>query len=448
MPDPTRLSTVSIRFEQAVYGSFPFWDKGYAILAKSPGCRREWLADFQTVCRRYGERPRDAAEAGGLLALKLPSGPWAVVRPSPQGRDDRGRPGALAFHAIFLSGSDYRRIGAFPFDLVPFLRSDWSAETVDLPAGALDVDHPALAEPTPPTDSHVAAIVAALREKRRVALEADGPIDDLARRVWLALPVRRRSRLSLATWTFAIGDRYDFAGLPKLAGISLDRSYVDPTSLKTVTPRLKSRTRTLPTAGSIVWLGFGAVILAALGFPWNHRDRSRPDSRDANAADPTDRPLSPLARRRIGAGLYAFAERFGSLDSASTPADTQPDALMERLRERLTYRGTLLTPDDLARLRSSADPDRDRCLLWHDQVARCVPDRPLPADFFALSLDRQLRTFAWSFHLDPADRPADQIPRFLSESLSIPVSIRSTPLADRYPALDDYRRFLRRLPIR
>ena len=36
-----RPSTV-VRFEQAVYGSFPFRDQGYALLAQSPGCRDGW----------------------------------------------------------------------------------------------------------------------------------------------------------------------------------------------------------------------------------------------------------------------------------------------------------------------------------------------------------------------------------------------------------------------
>src|SRR3954466_11732952 len=89
---PSTCMPHTVRFEQAVYGSFPFWDKGYAILARSPGCRDEWLADLKAACQRYGERPPHAAEAGGLMALRLPSGPWAIIRPSPQGSDDRGRP--------------------------------------------------------------------------------------------------------------------------------------------------------------------------------------------------------------------------------------------------------------------------------------------------------------------------------------------------------------------
>ena len=44
-----RMPTVRVRFEQAVYGSFPFWDRGYALLAHSPGCRPEWLAEFAAV---------------------------------------------------------------------------------------------------------------------------------------------------------------------------------------------------------------------------------------------------------------------------------------------------------------------------------------------------------------------------------------------------------------
>ena len=69
--------SVTIRYEQAVYGSFPFWDKGYAVLAQSPGCRPEWLAELREACQRFGERPGGVAEAEvrGLFALRLASGP-------------------------------------------------------------------------------------------------------------------------------------------------------------------------------------------------------------------------------------------------------------------------------------------------------------------------------------------------------------------------------------
>ena len=55
------MPTVRVRFEQAVYGSFAFWDRGYALLAHSPGCRPEWLADFLAACQRFGEPPGGSA---------------------------------------------------------------------------------------------------------------------------------------------------------------------------------------------------------------------------------------------------------------------------------------------------------------------------------------------------------------------------------------------------
>jgi hypothetical protein len=119
-----------------------------------------------------------------------------------------------------------------------------------------------------------------------------------------------------------------------------------------------------------------------------------------------------------------------------------------RLHERLTYSGPFLTQADISRLASSPDPDRDRVLSWQAHISLFLPDRPLPSDFSRGPLDWQLRSLAWSFHLDASALPPEEIPRFLSDSLSLPVSPRSTPLADRYPALADYARFLRRLPTR
>src|SRR5581483_8186924 len=100
--------------EQAVYGSFPFWDRGYDVLARSPGCRAEWVEAFRLACQRYGERPREAAGASGFFAIRLPGGPWAIVGVGETGGDDRGRPGALAFHALFVRPRDYRRLGGSP----------------------------------------------------------------------------------------------------------------------------------------------------------------------------------------------------------------------------------------------------------------------------------------------------------------------------------------------
>src|SRR5439155_20432547 len=89
-PMPRR---VQVRYEQAVYGSFPFWDRGYAVLAHSPGCRPEWLAGLRAACQRFGERPMGVAETAvrALFALRLASGPWMIVGVGSPGSDDRGR---------------------------------------------------------------------------------------------------------------------------------------------------------------------------------------------------------------------------------------------------------------------------------------------------------------------------------------------------------------------
>ena len=85
------------------------------MLARSAGCRPEWLAELRTACQRYGEPPTGAAQADGLFALRLESGPWMIVGVHPQGCDDRDRPGALAFHALFVGRWAYRWAGADPF---------------------------------------------------------------------------------------------------------------------------------------------------------------------------------------------------------------------------------------------------------------------------------------------------------------------------------------------
>lgn len=131
---------VHVRFEQAVYGSFPFWDRGYAMLAHSAGCRPVWLTAFRTACQQFGERPAGPAEAESPFARRLERGRWMIVGVGAQGRDDQGRPGALAFHGLFVSARDYRRAGSSPLPFAPALRNDWTAETQTLDAGVVTVE--------------------------------------------------------------------------------------------------------------------------------------------------------------------------------------------------------------------------------------------------------------------------------------------------------------------
>jgi hypothetical protein len=220
----------SVRLEQAVYGSFSFWNRGYAVLAQSLGCRREWLAELQTAGQRYGERPTRAPEAEGLFALKMRCGSWMIAGVSAQGCDDRGRPGALAFHALFVSAWTYWWSGGNPFAFSGGLRRQWTAADVGttLPsygqisrsAAAVESAHSSC----PMEQDQVNRTVAALLRGRRVIVESPKPIDTLARIVWRRLPRQVRCRASVATWAFENANRFDLVALPKLAGVTLDDS--------------------------------------------------------------------------------------------------------------------------------------------------------------------------------------------------------------------------------
>jgi hypothetical protein len=215
-------------FEQAVYGSFSFWNRGYGVLAHSEGCRPEWLAELRNVCQRYGEPPTGADHVDCLFSLRLKSGPWLIAGVHSQGCDDRGRPGALAFHALFVNRWAYRWAGGNPFAFAHEIRGDWCAEDQhrSLPRGQLSCR---LTRPTRTTageSTQVASIVSALTQRRRVVIQSSTPINTLARNVWSRLPGRVRMRTSVATWAFDTANDFDLVALPKLTGIVVDTADV------------------------------------------------------------------------------------------------------------------------------------------------------------------------------------------------------------------------------
>lgn len=220
----------TIRLEQAVYGSFPFWNRGYAVLAHSIGCRPEWLTALQTASQRYGERPIGVPEADGLFALRLKCSRWMIVGVSTQGCDDRDRPGALAFHGLFVDAWTYWRAGGNPFSFSGELRRTWTSADVGatLPSSGRISSSPRAGEPNSSPCSgdrdRVSQTAAALSRGRRVVVHSAAPIDALARDVWHVLPRRVRCRASIATWAYDNANQFDLVALPKLAGITLDNS--------------------------------------------------------------------------------------------------------------------------------------------------------------------------------------------------------------------------------
>lgn len=452
-----------IRFEQAVYGSFAFWDLGYALLAQSPGCRPEWLNDFRSACQKLGERPACASDASSLFALRLPSGPWAVVGISPQGRDDRGRPGALAFHGLFLSKPSYRKLGQNPFALAGALRSAWSIETRTLPAGAWTIQ--ASTQTALSSDPRVARIVAELSRGRKVALESPEPIDDLARTVWQALPARVRARASLATWAFGNDNNFSLVAFPRLASISLDNSYVDPLMFEAqataefVSPPPLTRfpSPRLILSASAVSLG---LIVGGLSLALRENDAAKPlgslpvvKLSNGPFAPTTDLPTpdDPAEQDRVAEALADLAARFG----VDVEAAAEPSRIMERFAQSLRYRGPWLSESEKNALEHDPDPDAAIALKWHAQAQRFADDRPLPADFRRRSLRNKLLALAWSFHSEAAlDQPGtprrvpSEMAQALGESLALDAPFWPNPLSERYPVLASYRSFLARLPRR
>ncbi len=466
------MTKLSVEYEQAVYGSFPFWDRGYAILASSPGCRPEWLSDLRAVCQRYGERPSGEREAHALFALRLVSGPWVIVGVGPQGVDDQGRPGALAFHAIFLKPSDYRRAGGNPFSFVPLLRNDWTAETATLPTGTWE-EPSATSLYTLETSERASRIALALARGRRVALQESEPIDDLAQDVWRAMPPQVRGRLSLATWAFGNGNRFDLVALPRLAGVSLDSSYLDPVSLNnelwveaSFSARALRTFQRLPQswpwfAAAVLLLGIGLLFF----FTRYTGEASLPDVSHGTSEllpPPPDRedypatPLAPEERSRVVEGLVDMAERFGVLDPA-VPGNGDPATLMSLIAARLRYVGPLLTTAEQGRLQtkepSESARDRDLARQWDSRIRRFIPDRVLPSDFATGPFRWQLDTLAWSFHLDDFSLSHRRSPleatHALADALALDVPVRPLSLGKQeYPALQHYFTFLDRLPRR
>jgi hypothetical protein len=216
------MMTKSIRYEQAVYGSFPFWNRGYAVLARSAGCRPEWVGALRSAAQRFGEAPAGVVERDCLFTMRLLHGPWMIVGVFPQGCDDRGRPGALAFHALFVRHWSYRWVGANPFLFSPVLRGDWSAsdEGTLLPSGRLAISGRGTERaPTGTEDGRIDRIVSALTRGQRVVIPSAEPITGLAHAVWIRLPGRIRCRTSVATWAFSNANRFNMVAVPRLACI-------------------------------------------------------------------------------------------------------------------------------------------------------------------------------------------------------------------------------------
>ena len=91
--------------------------------------RAGWLEAMRSACQKFGERPAGVESFRSHFAIPIGGEPsWMIVQADSVGLDDQGRPGATAFHALFVGAWSYRRAGADPLAFAPAFRSDWTLD--------------------------------------------------------------------------------------------------------------------------------------------------------------------------------------------------------------------------------------------------------------------------------------------------------------------------------
>ena len=453
-----------VTFEQAVYGSFAFRGDGYAPLASSPGCRPDWLAAFHAACRTIGEKPPGAGDLAGMMfAMRLERrGPWMIVGVSSPGSDDRGRPDALAFHALFVEGREFRKVGYDPFLLRHALRTDWGPEST-LDRGTIAPQMPDGIE----SSDRASAVATAMKRGRKVALASDSPITDLARQVWRLLPASARKRCAVATWSFAESSRFDLVAARSLAGWDLGGAYVDPFAARPPAKRKR------PIRIGVIAVGVASLVAYSASQWWN----SGEDARVAALAEIEDPTAIVIRAKRLvdprpGPARSAYADETPSLEerdevlkrlrkftrnfrapAAFLPRGEVPHEDDKSLSELIQtiyycrYDGPLLNSEEWSSLSGDPSPGRSRALAWDRHIRHFVEDRPIPPSFGPLRW--QVDTLAWSFHVDPDPKlTIIEAIDALADALTLDEPIRRNPLESTYPALEEYAKFLAKLPVR
>jgi hypothetical protein len=205
-----------------VYGSFPFWDRGYALLGRSDGCPDAWVRAFVLACQRFGEPPRGVTRVGGVFSVTLGEGALGLVGPSLAGADDHGRPQALAFHGILLGASDLARLDGLPLLASREIRCGWDRADPALKPGTFEVPRRPLWRWRRPEPAEIDRLIAeVLLRGGKVAIESQEPVEGLVAGVWPLLGSRGRRGKTFATWSFSNDNQHDLLAAPRLHGLDL-----------------------------------------------------------------------------------------------------------------------------------------------------------------------------------------------------------------------------------
>lgn len=404
-----------ILLEQAVYGSQP--GTGYRFLARSPGFLDDWLPEAERLCTGFGERPAGVNCPSCVFARPFRRRDVAVVQAADQGRDDAGRPGAIAFYLLILPRADYEMLGGDPFALAERYPPPWQARdllptltwegasspvrTVEEVRASLQHDDGEILEGTDRTGqpvvrqggSHVVLGGAQiLVDGGRLIFERNAPDTPLLRRLWAVLPTRVRARLWPASFAFGNSLRFDVVVAPpttvRTAGDEFKHYRSEREAAEYPEGRYEYAVQHAAeagdqgeldnlfarrTQGDTIRLGLlivAAMILIVAGvqllFP---RQPPGPPPRPTIVRETPDLPgiadypkLDDPERRRLAEALKKLAGKLG------VPRSDVPEAQLQALDERL---GNPNPRRDPGKLGEQGPLQRQlRILLWKQGVPR------------------------------------------------------------------------------
>jgi hypothetical protein len=402
--------------EQAIYGGQDAG--GYHFLARSAGFLDEWLPLAEQLCTRFGERPAGVACPGCVFARPFGPRHVAVVQVADQGRDDAGRPGALAFRLLVLPRRLYADLGGDPFLLADQFPPPWEARG-ELPALAWAAGPPPRRTVEQlqkvlqvPYSATLLGGAQALLDGGRLVFERREPDAALLRGLWALLPLASRAGLWPASFAFSNALGFHAVVVPRAGGpefanylhevqagdypegryeLSLQTAVEagDQAELDALFAR-RSRAQVL-RLGLLLLAVFLLVPLFLLPPPPEappKKPAPAPAPRKGPAAAPADAPLKlPPAeefpqlpedqREQLAGRLQALAERL----EVELPGGDSPEELVASLAAldaaadaRL---GAKKPRRDPGRLADLGPPQRQlRALLWKHGVAGYNDPRP------------------------------------------------------------------------
>jgi hypothetical protein len=395
--------------EQAIYGGHDVG--GYRFLARSPGFRDEWLPLAQQVCTGFGDRPAGVSSPAAVFALPLGARHVAVVQVADQGRDDAGRPGALAFRLLVLPQALYRDLGGDPFLIADAFPPSWEARgelptlewtdgpppkrTIEQVRRVIDVEHDRTAL--------LLGGVQVLVDGGRLVFERSAPDSRLLRDLWMLLPTATRTTLWPASFAFGNANRFQVVVVPRASGpeylgyvpeaqagdypegryeLALQTAVEsgDEAEMDALFAR-RSRAQVL-RLGVLLLLVFIVVPPLVLGLPWgHHKDDPVPASREEEKAPqaqplmnlPSADALPPLTdaeRTRFADRLQHVGRRLGVKLPSGKSERKLAEAVAELDRQIDLAKDNGRSARDPGRLLDLGPPQRQlRAVLWKNGVA-------------------------------------------------------------------------------